>query len=94
MAKKLKLNKMILSAQASTKIRGKSAEDLTQWPDEKDIAIVIKVKQADYVPKQVQEIARVSPVLFTGRMKKSTLSNLEKDPLVISVEISETLKGD
>ena len=93
MGKKTKLNKMTLSPQVDTKIRGKSQQALTHLSDQDEIAVVIKVKQADYVPAQVREVARVSPVLFTGRIRNEGLAALEQDPNVISVEISQNLKG-
>lgn len=55
---------------------------------------IIKVKDADYVPKGVKVRASISPHILTGDLKQDDLPALEMDPQVESISISKRLKAE
>lgn len=53
------------------------------------IAAIVKVKKANYKPKNVRVRAKVSPLLLTCEFTADALAALEKDPNVESVALSK-----
>ena len=58
-----------------------------------NVLAVIKVKQANYVPKGMSLRSRISQNLFTVETSYSQLEILEKDALVTSIELSQNLRS-
>lgn len=56
------------------------------------VEVVVKVRKADYVPEGVKVRAQISPELFTSVVSSETLQNLEDDPQVQSVAVSQPLR--
>jgi hypothetical protein len=56
------------------------------------LEVIVKVRQANYVPDGVKVRAQISPVLFTSVIPPSALEDIEKDPNVESVSVSQTLR--
>lgn len=57
------------------------------------VQAIIKVKNADYVPKYVRLCASMGPYIFTCEFDHGVLESLEQDPKVESVSISKKLNS-
>lgn len=68
----------------------------TARPDPPDdapaVEVIVKVREANYVPAGVTVRAQISPQLFTSVVQGSTLKKLEQDAGVRSVSVSQTLR--
>lgn len=72
-----------------------SKRQATPRPDpspENPVEVIVKVKEADYVPEGVAVRAQVSPLLFTSVVPADDLTRLENDPKVHSVSVSSPLR--
>ena len=56
------------------------------------VEVIVKVKEADYVPSGVAVRAQVSPMLFTSVVPAGELARIEGDPKVQSVAVSSPLR--
>jgi hypothetical protein len=56
------------------------------------LEVIVKVQSPDYVPPGVAVRAQISPRLFTAVVPPSALYELEDDPEVESVSISQALR--
>lgn len=60
-------------------------------PDE-SLTAIIKVNEADYVPKDVQVRARIDSNMITGSFPAKSLKKLQSDPKVESLSLPERLQ--
>lgn len=58
---------------------------------EKVVEIIVKVREADYVPPGVTPRARIDAFLFTCSVRAALLPILEQDPKVVAISINQTL---
>jgi hypothetical protein len=52
---------------------------------------IIKVKQENYIPKNIKVRSKISDFLFTTEFKAEFLKNLENDPLIHSISVNQKL---
>jgi len=76
-----------------SKVESSSVIPLTTNASE-TVQAIIKVKDADYVPKGVKVRASISPHILTGDLKRGDLPALERDPQVESISISKRLNSE
>jgi hypothetical protein len=57
-----------------------------------DLEVIIKVREANYVPAGVAIRAQISDKIFTSVIQSETLQSLEDDPQVQSVAVSRKLR--
>jgi hypothetical protein len=57
------------------------------------LAVIVKVRQPGYVPRAARRRAAISDTLFTAELERRLLPELERDPLVVSVELGRPLHG-
>jgi hypothetical protein len=55
------------------------------------VSAVIEVREPGYVPDAANRRAAISPTLFTADVERDRLPDLERDPLVQSVEVGRPL---
>ena len=58
------------------------------------LTAILKVKKADYTPKQVRVRARISPEILTCEFLAKHLTALEKDENVLSISLNQRLHGE
>jgi hypothetical protein len=75
----------------SGKIGGPLAAQLTGMADDQEVAAIVKVAEPGYVPEGVTPRATISEAIFTADLTGSQLAALERDPRVVSVELSKRL---
>lgn len=73
------------------KIGGSPAADPTETDDDQEVAAIVKVAEPGYVPEGVTRRAAISETIFTADLSQRQLAGLERDPRVISVELSKRL---
>ena len=52
------------------------------------VTAIVRVREAGYVPEQVQVRTQIAPTLFTAELAAKSLDALETDPKVQSVALS------
>ncbi len=75
------------------KIRGVLLESLDSLPANKAIAAIIKVSKEGYLPPGITPSVQISPYLFTTRLRPTDIQQLESDPVVTSIEITQKLQS-
>ena len=55
------------------------------------VSVIVKVKQANYIPQLVNVRATISDTIFTADCKVSDIPTIEKDALVEQVSMSKPL---
>jgi hypothetical protein len=73
------------------KISGPLAADPAETDDRQEVAAIVKVAEAGYIPAGVRRRAAISETIFTANLSQRQLAALERDPGVISVELSKRL---
>lgn len=64
-----------------------------EWATGTDaVEVIVKVRQPNYVPIGIKVRAQISPMLFTSTVPGADLKNLEEDPGVHSVSVSQALR--
>lgn len=72
------------------KIGGPLAGDPSD--EDRQVAAIVKVAEPGYVPETVTRRAVISETIFTTRLSRHQLTELERDPRVVSVELSKRLR--
>lgn len=85
MTRKINLNELHKVEASSVLPLAHKTSDLVQ--------AIIKVKEANYVPRCVRLRALIGSGIFTGEFKYDDLESLEQDPKVESISISKELKS-
>ncbi|MBZ4417586.1 hypothetical protein [Myxococcus sp. RHSTA-1-4] len=57
------------------------------------VAVIVKVRKADYVPPQVKVRSKMSPLIFTAELLEQSLSELSSDPNIVSVSTPKLLRN-
>lgn len=68
------------------KVRGRPGAD----PDE-PVEVVVEVAEAGYHPAGVDVRAQISDTIFTATVATADLAGLDRDPLVVAVELGSSL---
>ena len=76
-----------VAASPWTKIGG----DVRGGREDDTLAAIVKVREPGYVPSAAHRRTAISDTLFTADVRRGRLSELEHDPLVVSVELSRRL---
>jgi hypothetical protein len=73
------------------KVQG-DTKTLSTLDDKEIVEAIVKVRIPDYVPAGVEVRTRIDPHIMTGVLPKDSLINLEADPQVESVSVSQRLR--
>ncbi|MDJ0597392.1 MAG: hypothetical protein QNJ37_00885 [Crocosphaera sp.] len=74
------------------KIKGGSSILSSITSENQELEIIVRVNEDNYVPGGVNLRNRLSPCLFTGTTYSAELHNLDNDPRVASVSLSQRLR--
>ena len=58
------------------------------------LAAIVKVKKPNYIPKQVQVRAQISPEIITCEFRADQLATLEQDQNVESISFKKPLQAE
>jgi hypothetical protein len=75
----------------SSKLSGALAEHLGGVGDDETLTAIIEVNEPGYVPGAADRRAPISEKLFTANVQRRRLGDLQRDPRVVSIELSERL---
>jgi hypothetical protein len=72
------------------KLRGIAPGQGKELARGQEIAVVIKVRPSGYVPESVTVVSRITPFLFTARLKdEGDLERVAADPRIERIELSD-----
>lgn len=83
--------KLAISVLGDAKVRMPLSRVAEVTSDE-EVEVAINTSRPNYVPDKVRVCARVDDTLFTTRTTGRVLAELERDPLVVSVEGGRALR--
>jgi hypothetical protein len=72
------------------KIGGDTRRGAGEGADE-TVSAVVEVREPGYVPNAARRRSAISATLFTAEVERRRLPDLERDPLVVSVELGRPL---
>ncbi|MDJ0947855.1 MAG: hypothetical protein QNJ94_02950 [Alphaproteobacteria bacterium] len=91
-ARRKKLGRLVEEPQRLSKLRGASAGAFDTPSGDQTCTAIVKVGQDDYVPAGITPVSRISPTIFTARLRAADIERLDSDPLVASVELSRRVQ--
>jgi hypothetical protein len=75
-----------------TKVGGALAAHLAKAGDDEHLTAIVKVAEPGYVPQGIRQRAAISQTIFTAILTRRELAALDRDPQVVSIELSTRLR--
>jgi hypothetical protein len=75
-----------------TKVGGTLAAHLANVGEDERLTAIVKVAEPGYVPQGVRQRAAIGPTIFTAILTRRELAALDRDPQVVSIELSTRLR--